>query len=134
MPAHLTLFHQLAPSLELELRHRIGEFAALPPPRAVLTGIMDLGQGTAFRVESDELEDIRADLADAFRTMLMPQDKAPWRPHVTVQNKVQRHEAIALQKVLQLGSFPRPLGIHGLALWRYVDGPWEPVRDYPFRA
>jgi 2'-5' RNA ligase len=134
VPAHLTLFHHLPPSLDAELRDRLGALVRAQAPPARITGIMDLGNGTAFRVESDALEDIRAELAEAFRGMLTPQDQAPWRPHVTVQNKVERREAIELQKELGLTHFPRPLRIHGLASWRYLGGPWEPVRNYPFRG
>jgi len=134
VPVHLTLFHHLPPSLSRELAQRLGRLAALEPPRATITGIMDLGGGTAFRIVSDELEAMREELADAFRSMLTPQDRAPWRPHVTVQNKVLRRGAIALQKELQAGIFPRPLAIAGLASWRYLGGPWEQVRAYPFRG
>ncbi|WP_166039308.1 2'-5' RNA ligase family protein [Sphingosinicella sp. YJ22] len=134
VPVHLTLFHHLPPSTERELGQRLGHLAAAAPPRARIVDVMDLGEGTAFRVASDELDDIRLDLAEAFRGLLMPQDQAPWRPHVTVQNKVVRRDAIALQKELQAGIFPKPLAIRGLASWRYMDGPWEPVRAYPFRG
>jgi len=134
VPVHLTLFRHLPPSLERELAQRLGEISAAPPPRARIAGVMDLGTGTAFRIDSEELEDIRAELAAAFRGMLTPQDQAPWRPHVTVQNKVIRREAIELQKTLEAGTFPRPLTIHALASWRYLGGPWEPVRTYPFRG
>jgi 2'-5' RNA ligase len=134
VPAHLTLFHHLMPSLEAELRDRLGALVRVPAPPAQITGIMDLGGGTAFRVESEALAEIRADLADAFRGMLTPQDQAPWRPHVTIQNKVLRRDAIALQKELAVTPFPRPLRIHALAAWRYLGGPWEPIRAYPFRG
>ena len=134
VPVHLTLFHHLAPSLDRELRDRLAELATYATPHAEISGAMDLGQGTAFRVVSEELEAMRAELAEAFRGMLTPQDQAAWRPHVTIQNKVPRSEAIALQKELQAGTFPRPLGIAGLASWRYVGGPWEPVRGYSFRG
>jgi 2'-5' RNA ligase superfamily len=134
VPVHLTLFHHLPPSLEGELRDRLGHIVAAPPPLASISDIMDLGQGTAFRVGSQELEDMRAELAAAFRGMLTPQDQAGWRPHVTIQNKADRSKAIALQKLLQAGDFPRPLAIRGLASWRYLGGPWEPLRHYPFRG
>jgi 2'-5' RNA ligase len=134
VPAHLTLFHHLSPSLDAELRERLGALSQAETPPARITGIMDLGKGTAFRVESEALEQIRAELADAFRGMLTPQDQAPWRAHVTVQNKVERRDAIALQRELAATQFPRPLRIHGLASWRYLGGPWEPVRTYPFRG
>ena len=134
VPVHLTLFRHLPPSVERELGQRLAEYAATPPPAARILGVMDLGEGTAFRVESEELEDIRLDLAEAFHGLLMPQDQSAWRPHVTVQNKVKRGDAIALQKDLQLGTFPRPLAIRGLTSWRYLGGPWEEVRSYRFRG
>ena len=134
MPAHLTLFHHLPPGIEAELAGRLGGHAATPPPRATLAGVIDLGAGTAFRVDSEELEDIRADLADAFRTLLMPQDRAPWRPHVTIQNKVEPREAKLLQQRLCATFEPRPLKIRGLASWRYRDGPWEPIKTHSFRG
>ena len=29
---------------------------------------------------------------------------------------------------------PRPLAIRALASWRYLDGPWEPLKAHPFRG
>jgi len=133
VPAHLTLFRQLPPSLEGELATRLARAAAAPPPRAAIAGIIDLGEGTALRVESEELEAIRAELAEAFHGVLMPQDQAPWRAHITIQNKVLPREARALQQQLRATFEPRPLAIRALAAWRYLGGPWEPVRTWPFR-
>ena len=109
-------------------------YAATPAPEAAIAGIIDLGEGTALRVESEGLEDIRHDLALALRGLLTPQDMAPWRPHVTVQNKVEPKEAKRLQARLRAGFERRPLAIKGLALWRYLDGPWEPVKQFVFRG
>jgi hypothetical protein len=134
VPAHLTLFHHLPPSVEGEVGRRLAVYAATPAPAATIAGIMDLGQGTALRVESEELEDIRYDLALALRGLLTPQDNAPWRPHVTVQNKVEPKEAKALQARLRAGFERRPLAIKGLALWRYLGGPWEPAKSWTFRG
>jgi hypothetical protein len=134
VPAHLTLFHHLPPGVQGELGRRLSEYAATPPPAAAIAGIIDLGGGTALRVESEGLEDIRYDLALALQGLLTPQDRAPWRPHVTVQNKVEPREAKALQARLRAGFERRPLTIKGLALWRYLDGPWEPVRSWTFRG
>jgi len=72
-------------------------------------------------------------LAEAFHGLLTPQDQAPWRAHVTIQNKVAPREARALQRRLSATFEPRPLAIRGLAAWRYLDGPWEPIRAWPFR-
>lgn len=134
VPVHLTLFHHLPPSLGAELAARLSALAASPPPRASLAGLRDLGGGTAFRVESPALEEMRADLADAFHGLLTPQDAAPWHPHVTIQNKVKRAEAVALQKRLGGAFVPSPLAIAGLASWVYEGGPWQAVRAYSFRG
>ena len=135
MPAHLTLFRHLPPSLERELSARLGEAAAAPPPRARVAGIVDLGEGTALRVDSDDLKDIREALAEAFHGLLTPQDQSPWRPHVTIQNKVASKEARALRRRLGSGFEPRPLAIRALASWRYLaDGSWQPLTAHPFRG
>jgi hypothetical protein len=94
---------------------------------------MDLGEGTAFRVESPALEAIREDLAGALHGLLMPQDLAPWRPHVTIQNKVEPRLARTLRQQLETGFEPRPLQIRALASWRYLGGPWERLKVHPFR-
>ena len=133
MPAHLTLFHHLPPSVRSELGRRLADYAATPAPVAVIAGIMDLGGGTALRVESEGLEDIRYDLALALRGLLTPQDMAPWRPHVTIQNKVEPKEAKALQAQLRAKFERRPLAVKGIDLWRYLGGPWEPVKSWTFR-
>ena len=134
VPAHLTLLRHLPPSVESELSRRLGTYAAAPAPRAQVAGILDLGEGTALRVESEELEDIRYDLALALRGLLTPQDMAPWRPHITIQNKVEPREARRLQARLRAGFERRPLAIRGLAVWRYQGGPWEPARQFIFRG
>lgn len=133
VPAHLTLFRQLPPSLEAELSQRLAAATAAPPPRAMVAGLVDLGEGTALRVECAELEAIREELAGAFHGLLMPQDRAPWRPHVTIQNKVAPKEARALQQRLRAVFEPRPLAIRGLATWRYLGGPWQPLKTHSFR-
>ena len=133
VPAHLTLFHQLPPSLAAELTTRLAAATAAPPPQARIAGIIDLGEGTALRVESPALEEIRDDLAEAFHGLLMPQDQAAWTPHITVQNKVEPREARRLQQTLRATFEPRPLAIRALGVWRYLDGPWEKVREHPFR-
>lgn len=134
LAAHLTMFHYLIPSLEAELRQRLNdETRGVPAPAARVAGLMSLGRGTAFRIESIELETIRARLANAFAMMLIPQDAAPWRPHITIQNKVQPSEAKALIAALATDFQPRPLAIAGLAAWAYLGGPWALISRHMFR-
>jgi len=123
--AHMTLFHHLPISIEHELSAHIRQVTKDEAPQASLTGLMSLGRGVAFRVRSDELDAIRAEIADRFAPLLIPQDKAGWRPHVTVQNKVEPPVARSLLTELELGFQPRPMQISGLAIWHYLGGPWQ---------
>ena len=135
VPAHLTLFHAVPPMLESELARRLFELAAeLPPPRAMIAGLMDLGGGVAFRIVSDDLDAVRAELADALRGSLTQQDALGWRPHVTIQNKVPPREARALVDELECGFTPRPIAIAGLAYHHYERGPWRLGKRYAFRG
>ena len=134
LAAHLTLFHHLPPSLLEELHGRLKAATAQPAPAARLVGPMSLGRGTALRVDCGALAAIRSDLAAAFAGMLTPQDAGGWRPHVTVQNKVDPPAAKALLAHLSAEAWPRPLAIAGLAAWWYRGGPWEAIREYRFRG
>ena len=135
LAAHLTMFHALPAMLEDELRQRLAMLAAKSPPlRATVMGLMDLGGGVAFRIASDELDMIRADLADALRGSLTQQDCHGWRPHVTVQNKVAPKVARATLAELDRDFVLRPIGIAGLAYHHYEGGPWRLGRRYPFRG
>jgi hypothetical protein len=133
VPAHLTIFHALPPSIEQEARARLSRIVQRSPPKAQLAGLMDLGGGVAFRVVSDDLDSIRDELADAFHGMLGAQDSGGWRPHITIQNKVASKAARELRRALERDFIPRPLGISGLGLQRYLGGPWEPLSSYRFR-
>ena len=133
VPAHLTLFHHLAPELAAELKQRlVAVTRGVAAPRAMLAGVRNMGRGVGLRIESPGLEAIRADLAEAFATMLTPQDRAGWRPHVTIQNKVEPAAAKALHAELAAGFAPRPLAIAGLASWWYRGGPWERLSAHNF--
>jgi hypothetical protein len=57
----------------------------------------------------------------------------PPRLHITIQNKVEPGEAGALYATLARTFRPRPLAIAGIAVWRYLGGPWEAVREMRFR-
>lgn len=134
VPAHLTLFHHLPPSVSGELHRRLTEATReIVAPCARASGVISLGSGVAFRVVSDALAAIRRDLADAFEGLLTPQDRAGWRPHVTIQNKVRPREAAALASTLQHDFRPKSLAIVGLASWHYRGGLWDPIASYRFK-
>ena len=132
LAAHLTLFHHLPPSVLAELDGRLRESVRVARPVAAIDGVMLLGRGVAMRVRSDGLARIRSELAAAFDGLLTPQDAAGWRPHVTIQNKVEPATAKALHAELSAGFAARPLGIVGLATHWYRGGPWEEIARYRF--
>jgi hypothetical protein len=133
LPAHLTLFRHLPPGVEGELRQRLKQATRTDRPAATAASLIDLDGGVAIRIASPALEAIRADLADMLFGLLMPQDQATWRPHVTVQNKVPAGDARALFRRLAATFVPRTLRVDGLALWSYRGGLWEPVSRHMFR-
>jgi 2'-5' RNA ligase superfamily len=132
--AHLTMFHHLPPSCEAELLQLLRDEARGNDPQARLSGLINLGGGVAFRVDSPALEDIRARIAVRFAPMLTPQDRNPWRAHVTVQNKVKAAEARGLLDQLSSDFKPRPLELTGLAAWWYRGGPWELIAGFAFKT
>ncbi len=133
LDAHLTLFHHLPPSMADELKHRLnGETRGVRAPMARVSGLMSLGRGVAYRIDSPELLAIRARLADAFCGMLTPQDAGGWRPHVTIQNKVAPPVAKVLLASLSQGFVARGAEIAGLGAWWYRGGPWEPLSRHMF--
>jgi 2'-5' RNA ligase len=131
--AHLTLFHHLPPSIASELKRRMTNLTRSSPPAAVANGLINLGRGVAIQIHSPQLVEIRAELARALSGLLTPQDAANWRPHVTIQNKVEPAEARLLYTSLASTFRPRPMRISALAAWWYRDGPWELLSRHPFR-
>lgn len=133
LAAHLTMFHALPPSLEPEVRARLKAISNSARPAATVTGLINLGGGVAYRISSPGLVSMRETIADHFHGSLTAQDAGGWRAHVTIQNKVPSGEARALHEQLEQDFRPRPLAIHGLALHRYLGGPWEALGRWTFR-
>jgi hypothetical protein len=123
LAAHLTLFHALPPSVEDELRDALAAEARAKPIPARLEGVMSLGRGTALRITSPAMIELR-ELQDA---------QVP-RLHVTIQNKVSPHEAKVLMKRLIPEIEALDFAFTGLALHRYLGGPWETLKRWSFRG
>ena len=135
LEAHVTLFHALPPQCEDEMRDlgkRLARETAPVPAR--ITGLMPMGKGTAIRIESSDLLDLRAEIAEHFHGMLTGQDQHAPRLHVTIQNKVSIEQAKELQSELAGAIEERSFAFRGLGLWRYCGGPWEAVREFVFRG
>lgn len=135
VPAHLTLFHQLPGAerdeVELDLSRPCAETA---PVRFAVSGVRFLGRGVAMDVESLGLIALRRQLAQGWIRWLVPQDRQPFKPHVTVQNKVDPAAARALHQRLEAQWEPMAGRIVGLDLWNYRGGPWEMARQFTFGA
>jgi hypothetical protein len=134
LKAHITLFHALPPSAEAELRDALALEARGRPVPARIDSVMNLGRGTALRIISPAMLELRSRLAERFHGMLTEQDQHTPRLHVTVQNKVEPAIAKALQQKLQASFEPRDFTFAGLALHRYRGGPWESVKRWAFRG
>ncbi len=135
LPAHVTLFHALPGFLLDEARDLLAALAReMAPVEARLDGVMDLGRGTAFRIASPAMLDLRAMIGEHFRGMLTQQDQQRPRLHVTVQNKVTTAEARALQAELAAAFRPRDFAFAGLELHHYRGGPWEGAGAWRFRG
>lgn len=126
------MFHALPPSALGEIRARLSALTRGKPPRASVAGLLNLGGGVAYRIHSPELEAIRADLAEHLHGLLSAQDQAGWRPHVTIQNKVDPAVARKLHAELSRDFEQRPVAIPALALHEYRGGPWAPLGRWPF--
>lgn len=134
VPAHITLFRQLPGGEAGTIVDRLKAVArGTRAPRVQVAGLRSLGTGVAFDLRSPDLEELRDELAHAWGPLLIPQDRADFRPHVTVQNKVEPREAKALLAELSRDFHPWSFASDGLLLWRYLDGPWELVSETRFK-
>ena len=130
--AHVTLFHALPASCEDRLRDLIDDLVAQPAFPVEVLAPRHLGSGVAYDLASETAQALRAAVRQAFAADLTRQDAQPWRPHVTVQNKVSAQASKALHAELVASFVPWTATATGVALWRYVGGPWEPVTDWAF--
>ncbi|HYO39333.1 MAG TPA: 2'-5' RNA ligase family protein [Nocardioidaceae bacterium] len=130
--AHVTMFHalpaRLRPDVEAEL-DRVAATAAFP---VAVTGIVSLGRGVAYRLEAEPAQLLHRRLQDRWRPHLTRQDSQPFRPHVTVQNKVEPEVARATLDRLRRTFHPEVTRAVGLELWRYDGGPWTQLRRWGF--
>lgn len=135
IPAHVTLFHHLPGTRLPELKDDLKRVCRDRTPfRVEVAAIRSIGRGVAYMLRSPELEELRGRLADLWSDWLIPQDREGFRPHVTVQNKVD--PKVAKDTLARLSADFRPATImgEGLLLWRYRDGPWETAGEVVFRG
>lgn len=132
--AHVTMFHALpgprAPAVTEAITALLDCMAPFP---VAVTGLRFLGRGVAFTLAAPDAAVLRARLAQRFAPDLTAQDRAPWSPHITVQNKVAPD--LARRTMASLGAaIPPPVEAMGVTLWRYENGPWAWLRSWRFDA
>lgn len=131
--AHVTMFHKLPLQYLEDIVEIIASLATLTNKmEARVTGVRHLGSGVAFDLQSDALMTARQKLKDAFRPWLGAQDHQPWKPHITVQNKVHWQKADALFDMLSNSFVPTTIMIEGFDLWSYMQGPWRHEQLFKF--
>lgn len=124
--AHVTVFHHLPGQRLVAVSEIVSEaLAARRSFDATVSGLQHLGAGVAFKIESPELQDLRADLVRRLGSWPGPQDLQKFRPHITIQNKVARAKADRLFSELKCSFQPLSIRIGGLDLWSYLGGPWR---------
>ena len=132
LAAHLTLFHALPGAMLGQAVDDVLAVTRREPLKLAVTGLRSLGRGVAYEIASPALLEVHAALRARWLPHLTAQDRAPRRPHVTVQNKVAPQ--VARETLAGLAAQPLPpagRGV-GIALWRYRGGPWEHVRTVDF--
>jgi 2'-5' RNA ligase len=134
VPAHITLFHQLPGDRAREIKAMLRDAVAGRPVLDVeVTEVKFLGQGVGLSLRSPQLLSLRENLAAEWWPWLVAQDRAGYRPHVTLQNKVSAAEARKTQQSVAASFRPFTIRGMGLHLWRYLGGPWEDAGLFRFR-
>ena len=131
--AHLTMFHHLPGTQAAEIVNEVKDAARHEEPMpARADRMMFMGRGSSILIECDPLRDFRARLGNIWQHQLIPQDKQGWRPHVTVQNKVEPPQARRLHRHLSARFKPCTIHVCGLRFFRYDYGPWTLIAEVPF--
>ncbi|RNI29174.1 2'-5' RNA ligase family protein [Rufibacter latericius] len=133
LKAHLTLFHHLPPG-ESTI-HEVLSAVCLHQKQMKLEvpGLMNIGNGVAYKIASEELQQLHKNLQQQWQPLLIPQDKQKLHPHITVQNKVAPAVAKELESTLKDTFVPFTIVGIGLTLWEYMGGPWKLYREYSFQ-
>lgn len=129
--AHLTLFHAL-PTEEYIMEDLIEASTRFSPFPIHANEPAFLGNGVAYKLDSEKVMDLHLSLQKKWMDVLIPQDRQKLWPHITVQNKVEKAEAEALMEFLKSYFSSFDLQALGLDIWEYRQGPWAHKAYFPF--
>jgi 2'-5' RNA ligase len=130
--AHVTMFHALPGSRERDVVELLGGLADRPGFPVAVTGLRSLGRGVAYDLAAPEAVQLRDRVAERFAADLTRQDRQQLTSHVTVANKLPPERAREILDELRADFVPFEVQAAGVSLYRYVGGPWEPVRSFAF--
>ncbi|SEW49740.1 2'-5' RNA ligase family protein [Chitinophaga arvensicola] len=130
--AHLTLFYRLPADAD-RLVTSLEAITARSPFTMQVSGLQPYPNGLAYTVISPELLALHQLLQQEWAPWLIPRDRQPLRPHITIMNNVTAFKAQRIHEKLQADFRPFEVTANGISSWRYRRGPWEPVGEYPFR-
>ncbi|KAJ9666634.1 hypothetical protein H2201_003293 [Coniosporium apollinis] len=135
-PAHLTLFHALPHSRLETLTSTLETLCTSTAPFAITTGApfrMRRGVGVNVGRGAEQAKRVHRELREAWMEFLSEQDAGGWKPHWTVQNKVDSEEEAAGAYEEVRGGFKGAEGMAtGVGLWKYVKGRWVFEREFGF--
>lgn len=134
MGAHVTLFHGLPPSAEMHVRGLLSALSRRPPPDATIRGLMDLGRGTAFAIDSPGMAHLHEEMAERLHGLIQQKDARPLRLHITIQNKVAPADARALQAAMTPSFEQRAFRFRGFGLYSWTGEIWQRDRVFPFHG
>jgi 2'-5' RNA ligase len=86
-------------------------------------------RGVAVEIVAEPAREIYQELKSKWCRFLSPQDMS-FRPHYTVQNKVEKEVALKTFKELQK-EFKYSRGwVNGVTLWQYDQGSWREGKHF----
>lgn len=132
LQAHVTLFHHL-PSSGPFIREQLIQFAKHPPISLLVNEIRHLGNGVAYSIESEELQQLHQSMQHTFTPWLNTKDQQRLWPHITIQNKATAFKAQQLFEQLNEDFTPFEITATGINTWLYLKGPWKAVETFPFQ-
>ena len=132
LQAHLTLFHNLPAQGAAIIKDVEAVCKVQKAMTLEVTGVVSIGAGVAFKIQSPELEAMHKRLQQQWSQWLIPQDRQKLWPHITVQNKVDAAAARTLLDELAASFTPFTIKGLGLSTWHYLGGPWKSAGNFPF--
>ena len=131
IPAHISLFHALPEHEQQRIVSDIDTaMRTVDPFTVIVEPPRSIGNGVAFFLQAPGLYRIRARLSLQWSMWLTPQDRQSYRPHITVQNKVNRQTLAETLLLLEKSPYPQDALLSSIHLWQYQGGPWKHLQQF----